>query len=278
MARKINFGTINADALQALNRWNVVDVTGGACRQTAKIAVTKAESALQAILDLRAQAVAGGMKLDDAVRKYSTVQAQADLLKAQDAYKAECKRLRDEQIPAKALVPADLYKAYVLKNQTGDAAPFVLGIMEFLGNMGINTPEVASAKFAETMSVRLGRQKASGKNKKDGHKTQDLKQAGFADMVVREFLEFCLNDKGVLDQSADGTLSYHDFEADEKAEKGGKEMYKDIMKALHPDNGAEDTPENHEKMAQAQDAYKAEDWDTIRKIWEAVCAQEAKAA
>lgn len=219
MAKKINFGTINAQALTALNDWNYVDLNGAEVRKTAKAQIDSAQKKVDDILALRANAVAQGMPIDEAVQKYSTVDAQADLLKAQDNSKDVAKNLREKQNGAKALVPVDLYKAYTVKNTTGDSAPFVAGIAEFLATLGINTPEVATEKFAETLAVRLGRNKATGAAKREGHKTQDLKSAQFADMLIREFLEYLLNDKGVLDQSQDGTLSYHDFSKDNAEEK-----------------------------------------------------------
>lgn len=219
MAKKINFGTINNQAMEALNNWNYVDILGGEIRATAKKAVNDAQARIDAILAERQEAVKGGMSLDDAVKAHSTVEAQSALLKAQDNQKETAKSLREKQNGAKALVPADLYKAYTVKNQNGDAAPFVLGIREFLATIGINTPDVATAKFAETLAVRLGRNNATGKQKKEGHKRQDLKEAQFADAVIREFLEFLINDKGVLDQAQDGTLSYHDFSKDNAEEK-----------------------------------------------------------
>lgn len=222
MAKKINFGTINNQAMEAINNWNYVDLNGAEVRKTAKAQVESAQKKVDDILAIRADAVAQGLTVDEAVQKYSTVEAQASLLKAQDDAKDVAKNLREKQNGAKALVPADLYKAYTVKNQTGDAAPFVLGIREFLGTIGINTPDVATAKFAETLAVRLGRNNATGKQKKEGHKRQDLKEAQFADAVIREFLEFLINDKGVLDQAQDGTLSYHDFDAD-KADEEKKE-------------------------------------------------------
>ena len=219
MAKKINFGTINTQALIALNHWNYVDLNGAEVRKTAKALVDDAQKKIDNILALRADAIARGLTVDEAVAKYSTVEAQAGLLKAQDDAKDVSKDLRDKQNEAKALVPADLYKAYTVKNTTGDAAPFAAGITEFLATIGVNTPEVATEKFAETLAVRLGRGKATGSNKKGGHKTQDLKEKSFADMVIREFLEFLIFDKGVLDQANDGTLSYHDFDADKAAEE-----------------------------------------------------------
>lgn len=223
MARKINFGTINAQAIEALNAWNYVDLNGQEVRKTAKAQVDSAQKKIDDILALRHQAVAEGLSIDEAVAKYSTVEAQAILLKAQDNVKDVAKSLREKQVRAKALVPADLYKAYTVKNATGDSAPFVAGIREFLATLGINTPEVATEKFAETLAVRIGRGKATGKVKREGHKSQDFKEAQFADMVIREFLEFLINDKGVLDQAQDGTLSYHDFDADKKVEESKEE-------------------------------------------------------
>lgn len=219
MAKKINFGTINAQALTALNNWNYVDLNGREVRKTAQAQINSAQKKIDDILALRADAVAQGMPIDEAVQKYSTVEAQASLLKAQDDQKETAKGLREKQNEAKALVPVDLYKAYTVKNTTGDSAPFVAGITEFLATLGINTPEVATEKFAETLAVRLGRGKATGGNKKDGHKTQDLKEKSFADMVISEFLEFLIFDKGVLDQAQDGTLSYHNFSKDNAEEK-----------------------------------------------------------
>lgn len=219
MAKKINFGTINNQAMEALNNWNYVDLNGAEVRKTAKAQVESAQKKIDDILAFRADAVADGMTVDEAVQKYSTVEAQASLLKAQDDAKDVAKNLREKQNQAKALVPVDLYKAYTVKNTTGDSAPFVAGITEFLATLGINTPEVATEKFAETLAVRLGRGKATGSSKKDGHKTQDLREKSFADMVIREFLEFLIFDKGVLDQAQDGTLSYHDFSKDNAEEK-----------------------------------------------------------
>lgn len=219
MAKKINFGTINAQAVDALNAWNYVDLNGQEVRKQAKALIDAAQGQIDSILALRAEAVKNGMSIDEAVAKFSTVKAQTDLLNLQETAKEQAKVLREKQNKAKALVPADLYKAYTVKNATGDSAPFVAGIREFLATLGINTPEVATEKFAETLAVRIGRVKATGKVKREGHKSQDFKEAQFADMVIREFLEFLINDKGVLDQAQDGTLSYHDFSKDNAEEK-----------------------------------------------------------
>lgn len=219
MAKKINFGTINAQVLTVLNNWNYVDLNGREVRKTAQAQIGSAQKKVDDILALRTDAVSAGMPIDEAVSKFSTIEAQNALLKAQDDAKDVAKDLREKQNQAKALVPVDLYKAYTVKNTTGDSTPFVAGITEFLATIGVNMPEVATEKFAETLAVRLGRSRATGSNKNDGHKTQDLKEKSFADMIIREFLEFLIFDKGVLDQAQDGTLSYHDFSKDNAEEK-----------------------------------------------------------
>lgn len=289
MAKKINFGMINADSLKAFSAWNVVDVTGTAVRSTAKQAVTTAQATLDALLASRAQAMAAGMSADDAIRKYSTVQAQVDLEKAQNAYKDTCADLRNRQVPARALIPADLYKAYVLKNQSGDFEPFVLGVREFLVTLGLDAPAVASEKFAETICARIGRKNATGKAKTEGHKSADLTKQAFADRFIREFLEFCLIDKGVLDQAEDGTLSLHNFDADTAtdttadATTDAKTLFRTVMKEVHPDNTGVDNDATREFMFRAvqnrDDSKKLTELLTeIRAYFQAQTDNQAQAA
>lgn len=300
MAKKLNFGNISAETLSVLNKWNKADIFGADRRATAKTQVNAAQEQVDTIKRLRDEAVAGGMSVDDAIRAFPMREAMATLENAKDGYNAVCKAIREEQNEAKALIPENMYQAYVVRNISGDSTEFCAQVREFLVSIGLEAPAVASAKFADIIASRIGRRKASGKAKKEGHKTSDLTKASFADMFIREFLEFCINEKGVLDQLEDGTLKMHDFSADSDrnqygdtySEKGksttegaeaqnadAKAMFRQLMKELHPDNTGVDNSDIREFMFRAvQNRDNAEQLNKILEEVRAYFAQNQKEA
>ena len=216
MAKKINFGTITDEALEMVSTYNVAYKTGKSIRDYHSGKIAAAEKAREAVLEKREKAISDGMAVDEAIRKYSCLKENQAIEVAKSNKKDAVSALNKKFATGRALVTGDMYLAYVSYMSSGNISDFVKAITEFLATLGINTPDVATAKFAEIMAAKVsGDVKASGKALKDGNYTQNKREQGFKDMFVRSFLQILVKEKGVLDENEETfELTRHDFSKD----------------------------------------------------------------
>lgn len=222
MSKSINFNNISDTALTMASSYNKGFRTSKTVRDYHANIIKAAEKVLQDIIDLREKAVEeDGLTANEAIAKYSTLEAQKTLERAKTAKSEAVKGLNEMLSDGRAMVSHELYLAYVSYMETGNTETFKAEVTAFLTTIGIFAdPEWArSAKFTDLMVARVsGRKKATGKQQEAGNYSQTLTERTFKDRFMQEFLQFMVTDKGVLDEDVDHNLVRHVWEAKEETE------------------------------------------------------------
>ena len=214
MARNINIQAMNEETINILSAWNNVFMHGSEYRKLAKEQIEKAQEAVDRINSARAEAVEGGMTLEEAVKAFPRTDADSILSVKEENYKTLCSSLRIKSANAQKLVPDSLFEAY--KNRRENKAEYVQAIAEFLAELGLGGTERATEKVADALIECLPTsKKAVGKQKKAGHKIQDVVKNSYKDAFIASFLEYAICVKGCLTEAEDGTLSKTVYEEKE---------------------------------------------------------------
>lgn len=234
MAKKINLGTINNATMKKLSQFNVAvyKLRDLASEKNKELQVLEAERLV--ITKKRQEAQANGKTLDEVIREYSVVEIEGKIGDLEKKYKElmEDHKKNKKDIPS-SLVPAGLYNAYQLAMQKGDLAAkgwliiekksgdekyeidksFKDQIKDFLVNIGCDASNnTALDKFVTVMSVRTAGMIQCNKGE---HYVKVKSVYQFNTIFVRAFLEYCINDKGVITKNKDYTLSMTVYEDDQ---------------------------------------------------------------
>lgn len=204
----INFGKISNEALEALNAYSIARIEGRARIAAASKAVNEAADTLEAAKTAYNLRLARGEAEQAAFREAGILEAEQALQKAKESKKGISKDVRDGKKAARALVPDGLEAAYNARNAEGISGEWMVEIADFLRNIGIeDTTEGLVWKTARIFDARMGVRKCGGTNF-----TKEFNGASFKDMFLHVLLEYLVNEKGVLDMDARGSLSLHVWE------------------------------------------------------------------
>lgn len=215
MAKNINLQNMTDETLAILSGWNDSFMNGSEYRKLAKDEIAKAQEVVDKINSARAEAVANGMELAEAVKKFPRNDADSILSVKEENLKTVNTNIRLRASKAQKLVPDTLFEAY--ENRREDKSAYIQAIAEFLAELGLGGTERATEKVADALIECLPTaKKAVGKKKLAGHKIQDVAKNSYKDAFIAAFLEYAINVKGCLTQAEDGTLSRTVYE--EKAE------------------------------------------------------------
>lgn len=213
MSKKINFGTIAKKELETMSTYNAtvraLDALTKEYRQNKKLI----EERIEKILQERKEALENGMSVDEVTRNFSTTEENNKVRELTEKYFAKKKPLTDKITECLAIVPDNTYEAYKKAMKDGEMSVLTQSVNLFLKNIGVNTPEKATSKFAQIMSIRIsGMRKATVKDKKEGHFVSAKAQREFKEMFILAFLEYVVYEKKVVDMDENGILSMHVFE------------------------------------------------------------------
>ena len=228
--KRINFATINADALKAFSDFNVAfhklrELREVYKAESAKIAEKRAE-----IIKSRDEELAEGKSLDDVLVKYSTVEVDREQNRLDLKYEQDCKPYKDMKKSAMELVDVNLYYGYVLAQNKGSldckgAITLKKGkgtetveidkgyktiICEFLEKIGCTKTDddKALSKFVQTMAVRTSGMIKCNK----GENYVKVKSATqYNELFMANFLQFLVVDRGLLVENEDNTLTVKEF-------------------------------------------------------------------
>lgn len=131
--------------------------------------------------------------------------------------------LKDDKKPyikakksALALVPENIYSGYKSAWESGKTAVWNADIRAFLKATGVEVGnDTAVQNFADIMTVRCSGSKNASAKDESGRLLAVKGQRTFEETVMKTFIDYCVVEKGVLDRAEDGTITRHDFNAND---------------------------------------------------------------
>ena len=233
MSQKINFGTINAEAMETLSAFHVAHVELRKLAESKKAEIEKVEKQIEEIKEARQKDIDSGISVDVAISNHSMESVLAERARIEAQYEKDTKPHKDAQKEALKLLPNSLYYAYVLAMKKGDLSASgkltikkgkndtditveksIKGyIKDFATSIGCSNTENDKAmdKFAQTMSVRVSGNRIISK----GEEYVGEKSASqFNKLFMYNFLQYVIIEKGVVVINEDNTLSMRVYEND----------------------------------------------------------------
>ena len=212
MSKKIDFGTIKENELGIMSNYNVTCKKMIALAKKYKTDRKVIEKEIDTILEERKKAMDEGKSFDEAMKEYSISEKTVKLNALEIQYKKDREPLQKAIDVALEIIPDDSFEAYKEAMKKGELASLTKKVDGFLSGLGIITPEKATSKFAQIMSVRIsGMRRAGAKDRDNGHFVSCKSEKEFKELFMCAFLEYVVVDKGVVDVNEDGTLSMHVF-------------------------------------------------------------------
>lgn len=212
--KSINFGTINTVSMDVLSAFNVARVSLELEKARFSKIRKELETKKEEIIKNRETDLAKGVSVDEVTAKYSTMAIETELRKEKAIHEEIVAPFNEAKNNAiTAFCTEDLYNAYTETVANGTTSKLSLEITKFLSALGVNTPEKGVSKFAQLMSIRVnGRLVSNGKNfLNKGEYVKNRSQKQFFEQFINEFLEYVVNEKGVVIRNEDSTLSLKQF-------------------------------------------------------------------
>lgn len=224
MARNINMNAITDEAINMLSTYNIAWRTAKDIRKVHNDLIKKYKSDLEKLQEKRKELIEGGMPVNEAISKISTLEVSKKLEKERQALRDDNKALNDKFAEGRCMVDNDeVYNGYLHYLETGDNEKFKLYLVKFFATIGIDAKSewARTNRFTNIIIARTsGVLKATGKYREEGAYTKPRSKEGFKDIFIAAFLEFMVRDRHVLDENKDFTLTRHNFDAEaEKAEE-----------------------------------------------------------
>lgn len=223
MAKKINLTTINATSLTKLSNFNVALFKLADLKKQYDEDCNKVQEKIDELKASRGEAIDGGMSVDEAVAKYSTVELENKLTVLAVNYKTDCKPYKEDKKKACSLVPDSVFEGYVksMDSVDGSSSEMTKTVIDFLKEVGVVAPEAASSKLASWLVLHsAGSRRSSIANLlKKGDYFSSKKKDTLKEDFIRCFLQYGVKVKGVYEVNADYTISLHDFTKDTKDNK-----------------------------------------------------------
>ena len=161
---QINFKNMSKEATTQLNSFkeSAFAIATEDLRFKAEIKPLKAK--LETILANRENDLAQGLSVDEVTAKYSRVEVDAEIRKAETTHKAIVEPLNKSMRDTYAFIPGNMYEGYKKKIEEHKRGVFLDAIKEFLENLGIEGCSQAQiSKLAENMSDMFGARYAQAK-------------------------------------------------------------------------------------------------------------------
>lgn len=146
---------------------------------------------LEAILANRDNDIKAGIPVDDVIAKYSRVEADNAIRKAQTEHNTIIEPLNKTMKDTYSFVPDTMHPAYVKKINEHKRGDFLEAIKQFLVNLGIeNCSQAQISKLAENMSDMFGARYAQSKKiVNDGILVTSISKAQFNKLFMAVFCE-----------------------------------------------------------------------------------------
>lgn len=227
MSKKVNFGTINAEALSMFSDWNVANFKLRSLKADFDAKVAPIDKRIEEIKANRAKAIEEGMSTDEAISKYSINEAQTERLKAESEYQEACKPYKKDMSEAQKYIPDSVYYAYAVALKKGDnnaigeirlndnkaiivTDSFKKSVGNFLAEIGCYTDsDRALDKF---VTVMINGTNGFIKSNKGSSYVRLKNMSTYKDLFIRVFLEHVVNNIGVVTRNKDNTLSMTVYE------------------------------------------------------------------
>ena len=227
MSKKVNFGTINAEALSMFSDWNVANFKLRSLKADFDAKVAPIDKRIEEIKANRAKAIEEGMSTDEAISKYSINEAQTERLKAESEYQEACKPYKKDMSEAQKYIPDSVYYAYAVALKKGDnnaigeirlndnkaiivTDSFKKSVGNFLAEIGCYTDsDRALDKFVTVMTHGTN---GFIKSNKGSSYVRLKNMSTYKDLFIRVFLEHVVNNIGVVTRNKDNTLSMTVYE------------------------------------------------------------------
>lgn len=161
---QINFTKMNNEATAQLRTFKdcAIAIATEDLRHKSVIKPLKAQ--LETILANRENDIAQGLSVDEVVEKYSRVEVDNAIRKAEAEHKAIVEPLNKSMRDTYAFIPENMYEGYKKKIEEHKRGVFLDAIKEFLENLGIEGCSQAQiSKLAENMSDMFGARYAQSK-------------------------------------------------------------------------------------------------------------------
>ncbi len=161
---QINFKNMSKEATAQLNSFkeSAMAIAVEDLRFKAEIKPLKAK--LETILANRENDLAQGLSVDEVTAKYSRVEVDAEIRKAEMAHKAIVEPLNKSMRDTYVFVPENMHEAYKKKIEEHKRGDFLSAIKTFLENLGIEgCTQAQISKLAENMSDMFGARYAQSK-------------------------------------------------------------------------------------------------------------------
>ena len=226
MSKKINFGTINVDAMEKLSAYHKALSELKIIRATYKKEKERLEAEEAHVLKNRDEAMKNGMSLDEAISKFPTEIIHAQIRSAKNKYDEDSKPHNEAKKKAMALLDNSLYYSYQLCMTKGDlSATGVLNlkkgkksesikidksfkgiIADFLSKIGCKNQDNDTAlnKFADVMRVRTA---GVIRSNKENTYIKMKSASQFNEIFMLAFLHYTIIEKGVITVNNDNSLS-----------------------------------------------------------------------
>ena len=164
MKNQINFNNMSEEAKKQLAQFkeSARKLAEEDLRYKSAIKPLKAE--LEKVLADREEAIANGMSTDEAITKFSRVEADRKIKVEETLHKSNSEPLAKAMRETYAFIPENMYEAYKKKIDEHKRGDFLTAIAEFLQNLGIDGCKQGQiSKLAENMSDMFGARYAQSK-------------------------------------------------------------------------------------------------------------------
>lgn len=161
---QINFTKMSNEATTQLRTFKdcAIAIAQEDLRHKSVIKPLKAQ--LETILANRENDIAQGLSVDEVVEKYSRVEVDNAIRKAEAEHKAIVEPLNKSMRDTYVFIPENMYESYKKKIEEHKRGMFLDAIKEFLENLGIEGCSQAQiSKLAENMSDMFGARYAQAK-------------------------------------------------------------------------------------------------------------------
>lgn len=161
---QINFTKMSNEATTQLRTFKecAIKIATEDLRHKSVIKPLKAQ--LETILANRENDIAQGLSVDEVAEKYSRVEVDNAICKAEAEHKAIVEPLNKSMRDTYVFIPENMYEGYKKKIEEHKRGAFLDAIKEFLENLGIeNCSQAQISKLAENMSDMFGARYAQSK-------------------------------------------------------------------------------------------------------------------
>ena len=157
--KRIDFSAINPKAKAQLEAFAAARIEIAKEDIRHKGIMKHLNNQLEAIKENRDLNLRNGMKLEEVLVQFPTIEVEKAINKENILHKEIMKPLNEELTSTYAFVPKNLYYGYKLKIESGKRGEFLLAVKTFLVNIGVKDEDISQSalcKLSERISDWLG--------------------------------------------------------------------------------------------------------------------------